>query len=238
MAHELRQPVTAITNFLTTILDQVETGRTEKIKERLDEYRIRSRRNIDRLSRIIDHLRTFGRQDSLTILPTELRGYIDEIFSTFLDAQLAGDGIAVSKHIPAELPMVEIDRPRMEQVILNLISNARGALEGIEAPKIEIRAEAANGKLRLSVGDNGHGISQEHFDKVLNPFFTTKPVGRGTGIGLSISHGIVKGHQGELHIANNEEGGACFTVEVPITQPKKGDGEPGLPLHSGAGSAP
>ncbi|MCZ6557740.1 MAG: ATP-binding protein [SAR324 cluster bacterium] len=219
MAHELRQPVTAINNFITTIFDHLESGSIADLEHRLAEFRQRFKRNIDRLSRIIDHLRAFGRQEEIDMQPTEIEPFVREIFRTFLDTQLAGQNIHVNWDIADGLPVVEIDGPRVEQVILNLLSNARHAVEGIAKPVITIRGRCLDGRLQLSVCDNGPGIPEENLNKVTNPFFTTKAVGQGTGLGLSVSHGIVEGHHGNLLISNLPGGGACFTIDIPIKQP-------------------
>ena len=227
MAHELRQPVTAINNFLSNVFDFLESGRFEKLAERLEEYRERSFRNVNRLMRIIDHLRTFGRQDTAQFQATEIRPFLEEIFQTFLHAQLVHLNIQVCWEVPWDLPPVEIDPPRIEQVFLNLIANARDALEHTPNPIIIITAGLRGDRLVLAVSDNGPGIPEANLDKVLNPFFTTKEVGKGTGVGLSVSHGIIKGHHGSLEIKNCPEGGASFIIELPLKQPAHtGDGIP------------
>ena len=227
MAHELRQPVTAINNFLSNVFDLLEGGRFEKLTARLEEYRERSLRNVNRLMRIIDHLRTFGRQDTVQFRVTEIRPFLEEVYQTFLHAQLVHLNIQVCWEMPWDLPPVEIDPPRIEQVFLNLIANARDALENTPNPVITITADLRGDRLVLAVSDNGPGISEPDLDKVLNPFFTTKEVGKGTGVGLSVSHGIVKGHHGTLEIKNCPEGGASFIIDLPLKQPThSGDGVP------------
>ena len=226
MAHELRQPVTAINNFFTTIFDFLEAGRFERLRDRVDDYRERSRRNIDRLTGIIDHLRTFGRQESINFQPTDFEAFITEIFNTLLDSQLSQENITVNREIPADLPLIEMDGPRIEQVILNLVSNARDALEDVPNPTITIGLTRNDPNVEISISDNGPGIAEEIMDKVLNPFFTTKAAGKGTGLGLSLSHSIIEGHNGSLQIENCRDGGACFKIELPIKQPKQEDAIP------------
>lgn len=221
MAHELRQPVTVINNFFSTIFDHLEAGRYEKVRSRLAEYRHRSRRNIDRLTRIIDHLRNFGRQDPIKFRPRDVRLFIEEVFHTFLEAQLANRRIGLTISIPDDLPKVEMDIARIEQVILNLISNARDAVEGRPEPTIALEVERLADLVRISVTDNGAGIPPEDLDRIFDPFFTTKPVGQGTGLGLSISHSIVEGHNGTLEVKNLPEGGVRSALTLPIKQRKK-----------------
>lgn len=218
MAHELRQPVTAINNFCTTIFDFLEKERYGKIREHLHEYRERSSRNIDRLSRIIDHLRTFGRQEPINYQLMDMNALIDEIFSTFLFTRLARQNVKLYRRSSPNLAQLEVDAPRIEQVILNVISNACDALEDVADPTITISLESGEESMKVAISDNGPGIPPEVMGKVLDPFFTTKEAGKGTGLGLSVSHGIVKGHNGALHIENLPQGGACFTIELPLKQ--------------------
>ncbi len=150
---------------------------------------------------------------------TNVESLLSEIFKNFLRAELERENIETEVLVDQDLPETDMDQSRIEQVIVNLISNARHALENQKNPRIEVRAEKANESLRLTVKDNGTGIPEEYLDKVLNPFFTTKPVGKGTGIGLSVSLNIIKDHSGHIEIKNNKEGGASITVVLPFRRP-------------------
>jgi signal transduction histidine kinase len=229
IAHELRQPVTAINNFISNIFSQLENQRFDRLREKAQEYRERSRRNVERLMGIIDHLRAFSRDDSVQFIPTDLRRLMDEFRETFFhQGRLLSREIRVEWRFPAELPIVEIDPQRIEQVILNLVSNATDALEGRAEPRIVVGVESQEARVRLYVEDNGPGIPAELRKRIFDPFFTTKPAGKGTGIGLSISYGIVKGHNGEILVENNESGGATFSVILPVRQPgPAGSARPG-----------
>ena len=218
IAHELRQPVTAINNFMSNIFTHIENAQFKKISDKLDEYRARSKRNIDRVTRIVDHLLTFARQDTTRFQETDLRELFDEMFKTFFENQLQSHQIEVQWEVADDLPKIQLDPQRIEQVILNLVTNARDAVEGRPDPRIVIGAERDGERLRIFVDDNGPGIPDDIRDKVLDPFFSTKPVGKGTGLGLSISHGIVENHNGEIQVENIPSGGARFTIWLPITQ--------------------
>lgn len=218
MAHELRQPVTAINNFFTSIFDHLENERYDKIRKHLGDYRERLFRNIERLSRIIDHLRLFGRQEPVNFQKTDMNFLVDEIFNTFINTRLERNNIRILRQISPDLPRLEVDASRIEQVILNLVSNACDALEGVPDPAITIGLNCDGRTMKIAVSDNGPGISVDIMSKLFDPFFTTKAAGKGTGLGLSVSHGIVKGHNGELHADNRPEGGACFTIVLPLRQ--------------------
>ena len=118
--------------------------------------------------------------------------------------------------LPAELPM-RGSSGQLQQVIMNLVQNACDAMAETPEPRLEVRARPAAGEVVVvSVADNGPGIAPEHLARLFDPFFTTKPVGQGTGLGLSISYGIVERHGGRLEAANRPEGGAVFTLLLPM----------------------
>ena len=113
----------------------------------------------------------------------------------------------------------------MGRVILNLITNAFYAVSeklksGIEnyEPTIWVSTKKSDGFIEISVADNGNGIPQKVLDKIFQPFFTTKPTGQGTGLGLSLSYDIVKAHSGELNVKTKEGEGTEFTIQIPIAQ--------------------
>lgn len=120
--------------------------------------------------------------------------------------------------LPPELPMVG-SSGQMQQVIMNLVQNACDAMAEVSAPYLEVRAQLSAGKvLMLTVADNGPGIPAEHLPRLFDPFFTTKPVGQGTGLGLSISYGIVERHGGKLEASSRPDGGALFTLLLPLAE--------------------
>jgi signal transduction histidine kinase len=101
-------------------------------------------------------------------------------------------------------------------VILNLINNAFQAVNGLENPKVMVVTKPTENGIQITVSDNGPGIPEAIKDKIFQPFFTTKPTGQGTGLGLSLSYDIVKAHGGSIKIESNENEGATFTIELPI----------------------
>jgi len=124
-------------------------------------------------------------------------------------------GFRVTVDLPQELPIIG-SSGQMQQVLMNLVQNARDATAGGEVPTLEISAERCNGTVILSFVDNGPGIAEANLPRLFDPFFTTKPVGQGTGLGLSISYGIVERHGGKLEAANRPGGGAVFTLTLPL----------------------
>jgi len=155
---------------------------------------------------------------------------------------LVGEALAVARmsipenvRLESELPdtpyVIQGDAGQLEQVLINLLTNARDALEGRPDPVIRLRAEAfapnprflaahpglhGEAFVRLSVSDNGVGIPPEHLGRVFEPFFTTKEVGRGTGLGLAMSHGAVRMHGGALEVDSTPGEGSAFHVHLPL----------------------
>ncbi|MEH0070418.1 ATP-binding protein [Pannonibacter sp. Pt2-lr] len=107
-------------------------------------------------------------------------------------------------------------RIRLEQVIMNLISNALDAVKDVPAPQVEVKVAVENDVMVLTVSDNGPGIPAAVMEQIFDPFFTTKGVGEGLGLGLSIAYKIVHDFAGTLTASNREEGGACFTIRLPL----------------------
>jgi two-component system sensor histidine kinase HupT/HoxJ len=106
------------------------------------------------------------------------------------------------------------------QVMMNLIQNASDAASAdqAKAPQLDIKLALDQHYAHLHFSDNGPGITPEHLSRIFDPFFTTKSVGQGTGLGLSISYGIVEQHGGHLTCANLPQGGAVFTLSLPLLQ--------------------
>ena len=131
--------------------------------------------------------------------------------------------VEVIKRYQTDLPPAMADPSQLEQVFLNLITNAEYAIhETKRAVTLTIATslqeeQPEHKKVIIEFSDTGAGIPENVFSKLFNPFFTTKPVGKGTGLGLSVSYGIVKEHGGEIHANNRAEGGAVFTIELPIS---------------------
>ena len=128
-----------------------------------------------------------------------------------------GKRLAVHVDLPKELPVIG-SSGQMQQVLMNIVQNACDATVACSAPRLEISATCAAGCVELHFADNGPGISPDDLARIFDPFFTTKPVGQGTGLGLSISYGIVERHGGRLEAANRSQGGAVFSLSLPLAQ--------------------
>jgi histidine kinase len=220
VAHELNQPLSVIktsASFLTKKIDRNEPVSPDILRELADEMDSQ----VDRASLIINHLRQFGRKTDIRKVNVQLNDCISGTF-TVLGRQLELHGIKVELDLDKELPSIKGDRNRLEQVFLNLIMNARDALDekqelaGQDVEKIlRISSKTAGDRVVVTVSDTGLGMSEAVKEKIFEPFFTTKPVGKGTGLGLSISFGIVRDYDGIIEVQSVEGRGTTFTISFP-----------------------
>ncbi|MGD9369046.1 MAG: ATP-binding protein [Desulfobacteraceae bacterium] len=221
VAHELNQPLSVIktaSNFFMRKLRKKEPIKEEihlTMVEEIDSH-------VQRASKIINHMRQFGRKTDLSLEKVQINDVLEQAFEIF-SQQLKVRGINVKWDIDKTLPSIMGCPDRLEQVMINLLINARDAIEEkwesvheAEAVK-EIRISTARkgSKVVIEVADTGSGIPDNIQDKLFEPFFTTKKVGQGTGLGLSISYGIIQECEGRIR-AENHSGGACFIIEFPI----------------------
>ena len=216
MAHELNQPLTGIRNFARNAQFMIEedAGSPDDVKLNLE----RISRQVDRASRLIRQVRSLARRSELSFSPMELNASIEESVE-FLMPQFNLAKVDVNLELSKDLPRVHGDRTRLDQVFLNLLNNARQAMEGCEQPRLSVKTRFEEGAARpvvIEIADSGKGFSEEEAAKLFVPFYTTKKVGQGTGLGLSISLGIVQEHGGRLAAERNRQGGATFEIRLPV----------------------
>ncbi|MGD8530917.1 MAG: PAS domain S-box protein [Syntrophobacterales bacterium] len=220
VAHELNQPLSVIktsASFLSKKIERKEPVSPDILRELADEMDSQ----VDRASLIINHLRQFGRKTDIRKVNVQLNDCISGTF-TVLGRQLELHGIKVELDLEEELPPIKGDRNRLEQVFLNLIMNARDAMDekeeqaGEDVEKVlRISSKTAGDRVVVNVSDTGPGMSEAVKEKIFEPFFTTKPVGKGTGLGLSISFGIVRDYDGSIEVESAEGRGTAFTISFP-----------------------
>jgi len=223
VAHELNNPLTGIVGFAHLLLQK---GPEAAIREDLDKIASEARR----AARIVRNLSAFGRDASCSRLLRRLVDINDLIRKTLelRSYQLNVSGIDVVLELARELPRTAADPDELQQVFLNMINNAEQAMAGRRRRKSLIirTARGQSGGIRIQVRDSGTGMSEKIIDRIFDPFFTTKEAGRGTGLGLSLCYGIVRAHGGSIGAANHPEGGAVFTVDLPVcAAPAGGDPE-------------
>ena len=226
IAHELNQPLSVIKTASSFFLKKIE--RAESIEGRvLNSMLVKIDNNVDRAANIINHMRQFARKSDLSLERIQINDVLQSAFDIF-SQQLKVRGIDVQWEIDTELPKIVADPGRLEQVFINLLLNARDAIEercasgagGEEEKQITLKSWSDGDHVIAEIRDTGTGIPEAIQDKLFEPFFTTKEVGKGTGLGLSISYGIVKDCGGDIEAVSRKGGGATFAVTFPISKSK------------------
>jgi PAS domain S-box-containing protein len=208
VAHEVNTPLTGISSYAQILLDRCSAddpgfGLLRKIQQQTQ-----------RAAGIASSLLNFARQADGDYQPIDLREMAQETLQLF-EPHLKGRRVELHRDLDACLPEVMGNRGRLQQVLMNLLLNAADATP--DGGSIAVGASAVNGRVRLQVTDTGTGIAPEHLDRIYDPFFTTKPRGRGTGLGLSVSYGIVKEHSGTLTAESAPGEGSRFIVSLPAS---------------------
>jgi histidine kinase len=228
VAHELNQPLSVIktaSSFSIKKINKDESIEAEvlfKILTKIDS-------NVDRATKIINHMRQFARKSEMDLEKVQVNDILEKAFEIF-SQQLKLRGIEVIWCIDKKLPKINADPGRLEQVFINLLLNARDAIEdkgGHQEPqvgdkKINLKTACDARNVICEVCDTGKGVPEPISDKIFEPFFTTKEVGKGTGLGLSISYGIVKDCGGSIQVVPNKPKGACFVLKFPLQEINNG----------------
>jgi PAS domain S-box-containing protein len=220
VAHELNNPLMASQTILHVIMRNVPQEWPER--ERLELIR----KCNDRIEKIVDHLREFSRQTKIEFQEMDVNQPIENALM-ITGQQLLNHGISLVRKLTPNLPRIMGDTNQLEQVFLNLIANARDAIDDGDGQKKELTIATGLSEdegapaILVSIRDSGAGILPENMEKIFEPFFSTKPVGKGTGLGLSLCYGIVEAHGGRIDIKSRVGEG----TEVRITLPAKGAGK-------------
>lgn len=208
IAHEINNPLGGIrlcfNNLMTTSMDE----ETSKMHIEL----INS--GLARIQDIIRQLLDFSKQSSLNISEVSVKKMIEDVLR-LTDYLISKKGIAVVMNQIQDMPHVQVDLNKMEQVFLNIILNAVHAMDG-GTGTLTIETSSDNGYCDIRFTDNGPGIPDDVMPSIFDPFFTTKSVGDGTGLGLSVCKSIVEQHNGRIMVENFEKG-ARFTVRLPVS---------------------
>ena len=214
IAHELNNPLNNIGLFVENAIDRLQFGLTDR-ECVLDELRS-AMEQVRKATQIISHLRTFGRVAPVSRDPVRINEVVDRAVS-LLREQLRLRQIEVRLELCEEDPIVVGNAIQLEQVFINILTNARDALAQAPRKLIHVESAVGEGVVRLVFHDTGPGIPPDLEQRIFDPFFTTKEVGAGTGLGLSITYGIVQEHGGSVALAKREDvEGATFVLELPL----------------------
>jgi PAS domain S-box-containing protein len=221
VAHEINNPIAIILGFAEVLL--------ERFPEDSKEYEIIKtiERQGENCKRIVENLLAFARIPEKTTTQTDVLDDLQKVLNVVMNT-LVTQKVDIKADMGEHLPKVKGDGQQLEQVFLNIINNAVAAMDG--GGILTISAHYSDGMVSVGFTDTGHGIPEENMDKIFEPFFTSKKVGEGTGLGLSVSYGIVKKYGGDILVksqttAEGKDPGTTFTVLLPVADAKNGESE-------------
>jgi len=208
VAHEVGNPLTAISSLV-----QVCQRKTDD--EFLQDQLKKVREHIQRINKIVRDLVDFSRPSSMQAEHVQINEIINSAVGLLRhDARCSNVDFNLS--LSSDLPAISCVPDQIHQVLVNLLLNAVDAMQETENPHIEIATQRDNSTMQLTVSDNGEGIKKEYQSRIFEPFFTTKEVGSGTGLGLSVSHGIITKMDGQIWVESTPGEGTTFIIELPI----------------------
>ncbi|HUR57390.1 MAG TPA: ATP-binding protein [Opitutaceae bacterium] len=227
VAHELNNPLTAVVGF-SELLQTM--GTDDKMRAHLD----RIAKSAHRCHKIVHSLLSFARQHPPERKLVSLHDAIDEVLE-IMAYEFRTSNVTVVREFAPDLPAIMADAHQLQQVFVNILGNARQAIEAVQREgRIVIRTRHSSERMVVEFEDNGPGIRPEHLARIFDPFFTTKPVGKGTGLGLSLCYGLVQEHGGVITARSEPGQGAVFAIELPMAAT---DTAPPV-LRRGASAAP
>ncbi|HKW64851.1 MAG TPA: ATP-binding protein [Candidatus Acidoferrum sp.] len=209
VAHEVNTPLAVISNYIQMLAKQMPEGDPrQSIIEKIVKQTFRA-------SEIVNNLLNFSRTGAAEAASVDVNRVVEETLS-LVAHPLKTARIQVVKVLGGSLPPVHGSANKLQQVFLNLFLNARDAMPG--GGMLEVRTGAHNGSVEIEIADTGGGIAREDINRIFDPFFTTKSNGRGTGLGLSVSYGIIKEHSGKIDVRSTPGKGTSFHVEFPAAR--------------------
>lgn len=224
VAHELNNPMGVIMGYAELLENGISNDKTAAYATKIWEA-------AQRASRIVKNLLTFSRKQPHKTELVNLNDVIGSILE-ILAHPLKLSKIGVLSELQPALRDVTGDRQELQQVFLNLVTNAMQAMDGMDGPQLAIRTFDCGENVRAIVSDNGPGIPVGFHSRIFEPFFTTKPVGKGTGLGLSICYGIITEFHGTMRVESEPGSGASFIIELPAV----GESAGGIALSKSAAS--
>ncbi len=219
VAHEINNPLGIIHEEAALLQDLLDPSFGEKVElpelnERLKAIREAALRGRDITRKLLAFARTHEPEPE----PVQVESVVERVLKV-KETDLSTSNIEVRQELAGGLPQIVASANQLEQVLLNLLNNARDAIG--RNGRITLRTRVDDGRVQLEVEDTGHGMTPEVLGKVFFPFFTTKKVGKGTGLGLSISYGIVKSMGGRIEVESRVGVGTTFTLSFPIPRPEQ-----------------
>ena len=217
IAHEVNNPVSIIKLHIASVMQNIES---QKLPEDLIKtLRIIQRQN-NKIGQIIAGLQAFSRQGSFSPDWVDVNQTVHTALR-LVENTLQNQGIVYQATLSDSLPKVFLDPIRIEQVLLNLFNNAIEAMPGggVLTVSTALEKDQTNEDWVVTrIRDTGTGIEEDHLTQLFDPFFTTKEVGEGTGLGLSVSYGLIQEHKGRIEVSSQRGKGTEFQIYLPITE--------------------
>jgi len=210
IAHEINNPLSMILGYTQLLLRSEKEGSQQHDDLKIIEKHTRNCKTI------VGDLLSFARSTQTVQEFGHLHGAIDEVLSV-VRHHFELDGTTIETQFDASVPRMILDEEKMKQVFMNLIMNAKQAIGKKGAIRIHTQYDRSSSRVIVQIADTGAGISAAHLSRIFDPFFTTKPTGEGTGLGLSVSYGIVKDHGGEILVESEPGKGSTFTLILPVS---------------------
>jgi two-component system NtrC family sensor kinase len=211
VAHEINNPLGTVLIYGHLLEDQMEKDDPRSADARI----IVS--ETERCRKIVSGLLNFARQSKLHLLSTDMPKLLEDT-AREAEAQFPGHTVEIIRKSDPDLPRIELDPDQMKQVLINIIVNSLEVMPNGGTLTLEARMSADRNTMRVGITDTGPGISEENQAKLFQPFFTTKPIGKGTGLGLPIAYGIIKMHRGGISVHSRLGKGTTFTLTLPMKQ--------------------
>lgn len=209
LSHEFNQPLAAVKTYADNAAILIDRERVTEARDNVSRISALT----DRMAAISRHLRNFARKPNERLEPVALAEVVADTLE-IVGWRLKAAGAAVTVDLGEAPPMVHAGSVRLQQVLVNIISNAADAVEGLPDRSIELCVRRAGDPVVISIRDHGPGVPDAIAARIFDPFFSTKGVGKGLGLGLSISYNIVKDFGGSLSVENHPGGGALFRIEL------------------------
>lgn len=225
VAHEINNPISGVLNLsmlLQRMLkeDGIPPGRIEEFRKYLGQVT----NETSRVGRIVSDLLAFSRRSKPQRSPADLTRIVRTTLS-LVQHKMKLSNVTVAAELPEDLPAVPCDSSQIQQVVLNLLLNAAEATQSKTERLVSVSTARVDEGVALTVSDNGEGIPAENLAKIFDPFFTTKAEGKGVGLGLAVSYGIIQAHGGEIEVKSAVGQGTTFTVTLPF-EPHPQSAEP------------
>lgn len=214
VAHEINNPLGVILCYTDLLKRQM-----KELPQELSDVATIEKHALN-CQRIVSDLLKFAKSQTTSMQQASLNRSIEEVVQ-MVEGQFRKQQVEIRLDLAQDLPLMKIDVDKMKQVYLNLLVNARQAITGKGAIQIATRLMKDAGHVEISVLDSGRGIPPEIIRKVFDPFFTTKGAGEGTGLGLSVSYGIIRDHHGEIRVESETGKGTLFTILLPVNDAER-----------------